>query len=699
MKTLILHRELDKKAAGEGGPNLEQQFGIVTNEKIVEKFPQLDTMKLAFQIIEKNDEATNAVGVMAYLVGKCVVYVPSIFRNGEVNTGDIMFVAQTQQFLPLSDPWLAWVKNKGLPDAAELLPKDMPKAQGGPGSALTTDYVHGSFGKRASSLPEPDIQDVLDIAHAYLRGVGSLVPDKEHDTPSVMDMALSMGKEASGALCEEMSKDASALNQFLSYYSPEQLDEFSKQAAASFAPVVKEAAVAVLPFTEEAKNLTGDEQEWLKETGWFIKKAADDQDTGRPVVKEVSADKVFSTLSGPGKAEILLSRGRTKTVVVLLTSDEEYSHTPRKIAVDGDVAYELPDRTVELVGSHEPITREMVAGIGTPFTGNLPKGENRQLIDYFLVSPDGSCFSVGQSSSEGMVFSFRTGCPIVIGDNPGQVSPVMIGQRFDRDRVLVVPKDTKYIRLDRSKREDGRIITESLLPTMMNNFTNIRYNKVKVMGIDGKASVSGDKTASVEGATEADCALLLVRDYGLSNKDARMLLKDAADKSSKGVRISTTYLIEKTAAEIDSSANIGFSEYQNTGEQTERKDMPPFVDDPEDLKQSMDKAVQSGIKEVFDVTTLKLLVKKTKFFDDIKESIPLYMRTLDSLCRRLFQFYWHTDKMEEKYGMAKLKLLEGAIKAAIDTLSELTIFFGIRTVDGTGSTGDTATDLIGGKML
>ena len=51
------------------------------------------------------------------------------------------------------------------------------------------------------------------------------------------------------------------------------------------------------------------------------------------------------------------------------------------------------------------------------------------------------------------------------------------------------------------------------------------------------------------------------------------------------------------------------------------------------------------------------------------------------------------------FDLAELKLLEGAIGAAIGTLSELTIFFGIRTVDGTGSTGDTATDLIGGKML
>ena len=113
----------------------------------------------------------------------------------------------------------------------------------------------------------------------------------------------------------------------------------------------------------------------------------------------------------------------------------------------------------------------------------------------------------------------------------------------------------------------------------------------------------------------------------------------------------------------------------------------------------METAAQNGIKEVFDVTTLKLLVRNSHFFDDIQEDIPLLMRTLDSLCRKLFQFYWHTDKMEEKYGLVKMKALEESLKTSLDSLSELTVFFKLRSVDGTGSTGDTMGDLMSGQML
>lgn len=50
--------------------------------------------------------------------------------------------------------------------------------------------------------------------------------------------------------------------------------------------------------------------------------------------------------------------------------------------------------------------------------------------------------------------------------------------------------------------------------------------------------------------------------------------------------------------------------------------------------------------------------------------------------------------MEKKYGMVKLKALEESIKCALDSLSELTIFFKLRTVDGSGVTGDTSTGLV-----
>ena len=170
----------------------------------------------------------------------------------------------------------------------------------------------------------------------------------------------------------------------------------------------------------------------------------------------------------------------------------------------------------------------------------------------------------------------------------------------------------------------------------------------------------------------------------------------ATDDSPK----STLFYISKTASDpMWRDAALPMSEHADRPPQTDYRQMPSSLESPEQLQAAMENAARNGIKEVFDVTALKLLVRQTRFFDEIQEDMPLFMRTLDSLCRKLFQFYWHTDKMEEKYGMVKMKALEESIKTTLDSLSELTIFFKLRTVDGSGSTRDTLGDLMSGKML
>ena len=60
MHSLVIQRNMTKRATEEDGPSFEQQFGILANAVISDKFPQLDQMKLAFQLIDKTDDNTKA---------------------------------------------------------------------------------------------------------------------------------------------------------------------------------------------------------------------------------------------------------------------------------------------------------------------------------------------------------------------------------------------------------------------------------------------------------------------------------------------------------------------------------------------------------------------------------------------------------------------------------------------------------------
>ena len=69
MSKLIIRRGITKLAAAEDGPTFEQQFGIMANAQITTQYPKLDQMKLAFQLIDKAEDNSSAVGTLVYLVG------------------------------------------------------------------------------------------------------------------------------------------------------------------------------------------------------------------------------------------------------------------------------------------------------------------------------------------------------------------------------------------------------------------------------------------------------------------------------------------------------------------------------------------------------------------------------------------------------------------------------------------------------
>ena len=125
MRELIISNGLAKRAADEGGPDLETQFGILTAGELSARHPKLDAMRLAFQVIDRREDGSgDVVGVMVYVVGKTLVMVPSFFIGHGVTTGEMMFLPETSQFLPLSDPWLSWVQRRGPGKSGEVIPRE-----------------------------------------------------------------------------------------------------------------------------------------------------------------------------------------------------------------------------------------------------------------------------------------------------------------------------------------------------------------------------------------------------------------------------------------------------------------------------------------------------------------------------------------------------------------------------------------------
>ena len=189
----------------------------------------------------------------------------------------------------------------------------------------------------------------------------------------------------------------------------------------------------------------------------------------------------------------------------------------------------------------------------------------------------------------------------------------------------------------------------------------------------------------------------LVKDYGIEPGVVRNMLSEVNAGIGGNVANSELYLIDKRAFEDPDwkKSDLGMSEFMNRPEQREFVQMPTVLEDPQQLQQAVMTAAENGIKDVFDVTAFKLLVRQNRFLEEIHDDLPMFMRVLDSLCRKLFLLYWHTEDFEDQYGTVKLKSLEESLKTTLDSLSEITVFFKLRNA----SSDDMGVGNDGGELM
>lgn len=718
-----------KHAAAEDGPSLELQFGTMANAVIADKYPKLDKCKLAFQLIEKEDDNSKAMGAAVYMIGKSVVFVPAFYKNGKINTGDMMFLAKEQQFLPLSDPWLAWVQDKELKQ---------------PGSVVEDPEAAGMPENRPMTIREV-ADPIIKTACLYLKGLLRLSPDYITKTAAeynVFDTVAGMGKTAAEGMLDNLIGNRGFLNAALQFYSGDQLDAFAKTAAEMGRET--EEVTVVLPFTKEAKGLTPDEKAILDRDGYIIKKAS--EENLPTVIKSRNVGDSFKLVSDPGKLQLLSMDGTVHPCLVMRTGHISFwdlqhnddSCRAHRMAEptydmptmnaskamhctkheDGGLCaivtqgakspQELPSDTMMLAsGENKDFKPEMLKDYGKAMTpANVPK------IDYgWLLCPDGRAYRMqGVSYARDKDWYSTDNFSVVVGEADGQKSPILTHS------MCIVPKGSRYLDNgessyapvdDYQKQEKEEIkgrhylafVTWRTFETFLKAYEEKNFKKLRVTSNGSEAYVSGDRSDGKPMSVK-EASLHLVRDYGIEPGVARHMMQECMAGASASSVKSELYLLTKTAADPDwQDAGLARHEFTNIGDRRDYRQMPSILEDPAQLQQAIQVAAENGIKEVFDVTAFKLLLRQNRFLEEIHDDLPMFMRVLDSLCRKLFLLYWHTEDFEDQYGTVKLKSLEDSLKTTLDSLSELTIFFKLRTVDGDPGIGQDGGDLMQGHDI
>jgi hypothetical protein len=87
----------------------EDDFGTLAYQFVQDRAPALLPYLIGFEIVDRNEDGSKAVGIFGYKVDDDFYYVPAFFLNNQVRGVDMILNKKTNQFIPLTEKWIDFV--------------------------------------------------------------------------------------------------------------------------------------------------------------------------------------------------------------------------------------------------------------------------------------------------------------------------------------------------------------------------------------------------------------------------------------------------------------------------------------------------------------------------------------------------------------------------------------------------------------
>lgn len=104
------------KLAGLGGTGgeaeFEQAFSSLAYAYLKDKAPKLLDFMLGFQLVDRNEDNTKAMGVFGFQIGSQWLYAPVFFLNGDLKGHELLFIKNNDSFVPLKENWVNYVMSR-----------------------------------------------------------------------------------------------------------------------------------------------------------------------------------------------------------------------------------------------------------------------------------------------------------------------------------------------------------------------------------------------------------------------------------------------------------------------------------------------------------------------------------------------------------------------------------------------------------
>lgn len=114
---------------------MEQDFAKLAYMFVQDRAAPLMKYMLGFEVVNREEDGSKAIGIFGFKIGKDYYYVPSFFMNNQIKGVDMLFCKRTNSFVPLQEDWINYVVNR----------QTIQLGSGADGSKVNKDFENPDF--------------------------------------------------------------------------------------------------------------------------------------------------------------------------------------------------------------------------------------------------------------------------------------------------------------------------------------------------------------------------------------------------------------------------------------------------------------------------------------------------------------------------------------------------------------------------
>lgn len=640
--------------------SFEIKLSQLADARLQEMVPSLNEDKVGFQLIDKNEDDTKGVGVMAFLLNNTWVYIPVFFLSGKLKM-PCLYIKDYDMRVPLNDSWVSSIKSDDIAKLGRLVDTGSVRVNQSKADLMNL------IGKQSSE--KNDL-----ITPAEIKTMLSSTPCGE---TSLMD-ALAMDKKAFITVVDEMSRNDDFANALFRYYSPSDFRKTASlaDAAAEAEETARLMSVEIPPLrtltkeSEEAKSLKDNEKAELMRDGYFLKD--DRMDTSIVYRRENKMSSGFSSPMGPGFYDVLMEDGSVKECVIVFPQDfwdrpyPNDASTRRTLSLCSIIPKDNPTKYVTaripdvLTRNRREVDQSGVKGAQVSIQNDLNRAKLAKMRTdtIMLVDSFGNAFSLDKDRDWPMIH---------FTDKKGKLHV--------RNGTLMIPNDVLVFKKADSfdGASDLNINLGDLNTFVIKCGQVAETSPLKIYHNNSDGYYVTSKKAD-KGSLKKKAALeLLTYTHGVNVDEARVMLKEAADH---GAAPKTVRYMIKYAGTMNLSTDMG-----TVGRSISNPTESNEVVAPSTMTDMAMKASDTGLKEVLDTSVIASLIGTSRSMGKIGDFIPDLIKTLDRLGSILCLFYWDNDSFKEQYGSVELVELEDKLIDVFGSLGDVTLFLKEKSTD------------------